>query len=263
MSQSESRQGINLATLPEEEMLFLRRLEDLAGISIEKGCTKFTAFLTERQQHIVMEFIRQRPVENAALFGGYDNAVRKMCGFFPIYEEPFNDGFPLEGISLTYPKDKTLTHRDFLGTLLNLGIKREAVGDILPGSGYCAVFLTGAVAPMVAGEITMVGGVGVSCGNRTDLSLLPEQEFKAVSGTVGSLRMDSLVKLLTGYAREKSAGLIRAGLVKRNDQTAASVSETFWSGDRVVVRGFGKYIVDRIGEPTRKGRLPIEARKYI
>jgi RNA-binding protein YlmH len=254
---------LNLASLPEEDAQFLRRLADLSELSAAKGIRRFTAFLTERQAHIATEYIRQRKVEGAVLYGGYDDAVRKMCGFFPVFEAAGADVFPLRAVSLRYRAEKALGHRDFLGTLLSLGVKREAIGDILPGSGLCAIFLTNTVAPFVMQELVMMGGEGVSCEYGADISLLPEPEFAHIKGTVGSTRMDSLVKLLTGYAREKSAALIRGGLVKRNDFVVASVSDAFSPGDKVTIRGFGKYIIDKTGSPTRKGRIQVEARKYM
>ncbi|MCL2057211.1 MAG: YlmH/Sll1252 family protein [Oscillospiraceae bacterium] len=235
----------------------------MADTAREKGTVRFTEFLTERLAHIAAEYIRQSSVENAALYGGYEDAARKMCGFFTDFEKPAHGAFPIAGITVAYPGDIKLSHRDFLGTLLGLGIKRGTVGDILAEDGRCAVFVTEVVSPVIMQELVTVGGAAVSCSRGIDTSALPQPRFKDISGTVGSLRMDSLVRLLTGYAREKSAAMIRSGLVKRNDNTVLSVSEGFGAGDTISVRGFGKYIIDGTGGPTKKGRLTVRARKYI
>jgi RNA-binding protein YlmH len=254
--------SLNLSALTEEEALFLRRLRDLADICAAKYIPRFTAFLTERQQHIAAEYIRQAGVENALLYGGYAQAVRKQCGFFPHSDDPELDSFPLAALTIRYPAEKELSHRDFLGSLMAMGIKRESVGDLLPGGGRCILFLSESVLPVVSGELVKVGSTGVSITEGFIATDLPPQEFLPIRGTVGSARLDSLVKLLTGLAREKSAGLIRAGIVRRNDAPALSVSEAFAPGDTVTIRGYGKYIIDDIGSPTRKGRLPVNARQY-
>lgn len=254
--------SINLSALPEEELLFLRRLRDLADISAAKYISRFTAFLTERQQRLAEEFIRQNRIENALLFGGYEEAVRKQCGFFPVSEDPLEEAFPHVGITAKYPSHQCLSHRDFLGSLMGLGIKRESVGDILPGEGHCTLFLAESISDFVLQELIKVGNTGVSCTVGFDLAQLPVPSYREVAGTIGSVRMDSLVKLLTNLAREKSANLIRSGLVRRNDSPVESVSEAFEPGDTVTIRGFGKYKIDAIGGLTRKGRLPVKARQY-
>lgn len=255
--------SINLSALPEEELLFLRRLRDLADISAAKYISRFTLFLTERQQRLAEEFIRQIRINKAVLFGGYGEAVRKQCGFFPVSEDPEEEQFPLIGITAKYPSHTPLSHRDFLGSLMGLGIKRESIGDILPGEGFCTLFLAESIAEYVLQELIKVGNTGVSCSQGFDPARIPMPSFRDIAGTVGSARLDSLVKLLTNLAREKSANLIRGGLVRRNDGPAESVSMAFEPGDTVTIRGYGKFIVDSVGGPTRKGRLPVRARQYL
>ena len=254
---------MNLAALFDEEKLLLHRLTDMVRISEKQKVTRFSAFLNERQQAIAQELCRQNHVPNTLLFGGYSGAVRNMCGFFAVYDEPEPSAFPIRALTLTYPENRTLSHRDFLGTLMGMGITREVVGDILPSPGRCVLFVAESVLDFVCQEIKTVGNTGVVCTQSFRESDLPVPEFKDLWGTVSSPRMDSFVKLVTNIAREKSADLIRAGLVQRNYNVVHSISEGFVPGDTVTIRGHGKFIVDDLGTPNKKGRIPVAVRKFV
>ena len=253
---------MQFSALSQEEQVFLRRLDDFAAAGAS-GQTRFTAFLTERGQQLAEGHARRVGVENVHFFGGYGPAVRRMCGFFPPERAQADYAvFPISAVTARYAAGFSPGHRDFLGALLALGITRESIGDILPGPGRCTFFLMKTIAPMVCDELVKVGRTGVSCIEGYDENTLPEPAFEQLNGTVSSPRLDSLIRLVLGVSREKSAQLIVLGLVTRNDRVASAVSEHFAPGDRISVRGCGKYIVDGIGAPTRKGRLPVSLRKY-
>ena len=253
---------INLSALPDEERLFLRRLSDMAHISEKQHVSRFSAFLNERQMALAQELCRQGHVPNTMFFGGYEGAVRNMCGFFAVYDEPQPAAFPIRALTLTYPAARALSHRDFLGTLMGMGITREVVGDILPSPGTCVIFLAESIFDFVCQEIKTVGNTGVVGKPSFRTADLPTPAFQELRGTVSSLRMDSFVKLVTHIAREKSADMIRAGLVQRNYNTVQSVSENFAPGDTITIRGHGKFIVDDAGAPNKKGRIPLAVRKF-
>ncbi|MDL2233841.1 YlmH/Sll1252 family protein [Ruminococcaceae bacterium OttesenSCG-928-L11] len=253
---------LNLAALGEEETLFLRRLADLSDQCAAGYIPRFSSFLNERQQQIASAFWEQNHIENAMLFGGYGEAVRKQCGFFPVYDTPEEALFPIRALTLKTPRDKPLSHRDFLGTLMGLGLKRESVGDIIPVEGACTILLAESITGFVLQELKKVGNTGVTITEGFDSALIPRQEYRELSGTVSSPRLDSLVKLCTGLAREKAARLIQSGLVQLNYRVTESVSTAFAPGDTLTIRGYGKYTIDGIGAPTKKGRLPVSIRQY-
>lgn len=252
---------MNLSLLEGEERQFLARLSDLHRISEEKQIARFTAFCNERQGMIVREYARQTGA-NHLVYGGYPQAERRVAGFFPLWQTPEEDAFPIQAVTLYLPRGANLTHRDYLGSLMSLGLTRESVGDMIPCGGHCVLFLLGSVAPVVLEDLRKVGGVGV----KTEAGAMdfepPVPEFQELRGTVPSLRLDCLVRLVTGAARERSAGLIRAELVTLNHQPATSISRSWGQGDIVTIRGYGKFKVSEIGPPTKKGRLPVVCLKY-
>ncbi|MDR2932780.1 MAG: RNA-binding protein [Oscillospiraceae bacterium] len=254
---------MNLASVTEEEKLLLRRLGDLADLAAQRNTPRFSFFLSEGQLLLAQAFVEQNHIENAMFYGGYDGAARKACGFFPHYDDPEAGHFPITPLTLTFMKEKKLTHRDFLGSLMGLGIKRESVGDILASEGRCILFLLDSIAPFVMQELIKVGNTGVKCSQGFDAAHIPQPEFTTLSGTVSSLRLDSLVKLATGLSREKSAVLIRGGTVRHNHSETQNISQSFNVDDTLSIRGYGRFIVDAVGAPTRKGRLPVRILKYI
>lgn len=253
---------MNLSALLDDEKLFLRRIEDL--FRGWQPVPRFSAFLTERRQDIVRAFLEQSGnTDCALLFGGYAGAERKMLGAFPAWEKPDASVFPVFPVTLRHRRADTLSHRDFLGALLSLRITRESIGDILPGDGMCVVFVQNSVAPLVLEELRTVGRVGVKCEQGfSKEEIRTEHNFEPLHGTVASCRADCLVSLLTGKSREKAAALIKAEHVQLNYAVVTSPSKLFAPGDVAALRGYGKFIVDAIGNPTRKGRLPVDIRKY-
>ncbi|MBQ6937692.1 MAG: RNA-binding protein, partial [Clostridia bacterium] len=100
------------------------------------------------------DFLPMHPV----LFGGYEDAERKMVGFIPEYEE---EDFPISVLSLSSPRIKNLSHRDFLGSIMALGIKREKCGDIIIGEDTCQILLHSDIADFVCSSLEKVGREGV------------------------------------------------------------------------------------------------------
>lgn len=254
---------MDLSQLDIDEKRFVARLEDLVRIAGNSGGYKFSSFLSERQVLVAGELLRQQRIDGCMLFGGHDGAVRRVMGAFPDYQEPDAALFPVETITLHLPKGARITHRDVLGSLMSLQIKRESIGDILLEDRLSHIFALDPVARLIADELKKIGGTGVRCEIGRVGEIVPVERFQDIRGTIHSRRLDALVSLLTGLAREKGAGLIRSDLVRQNDQATQNISKEISAGDVITIRGYGKYKVDEIGNPTKKGRLPLICRKYI
>lgn len=253
---------MNLSQLPLEEKQFLARLADLRAQSENGQTARFSLFCNEWQEQLGAEYLRQTRCQCACWFGGYPGAVRKMLGFFPSWQEPEEEAFPIAPVTLRLPRDAALTHRDYLGSLMSLQVTRESIGDIVPNVGCCTLFVTRAVAPVILEELRKVGGTGVKPQPGMEGFAVPEQEYIPLQGTVASLRMDSIVHLLTGLSREKSGHLIRSGLVQQNHKLCESLSQPVHPGDTLTIRGYGKFRLSQVGNSTKKGRLPVLCHKY-
>ncbi len=238
------------------------RVEDALRLSDERGYPHFVGFLDERQGAAAEDIAAAWGNHQYMLWGGYDDAERVFFGAFPPWQQPDSASFPVVALYITFRKQDSLSHRDFLGTLMGQGITRESVGDILVGEGKCVLFLKEEVAGFVRSQLRKVGGAGVTLEDEAFAQLPQGRGFDPVTDTVASPRLDCVLAALLRLGREKSAALIRSGEVAVNRRQVLSVSDPVREGDKISARKYGKFVIDGIGPPTKKGRLRLEARKY-
>ena len=163
--------------------------------------------------------------------------------------------FPLCAVAFRYRHVSKLTHRDFLGTLLSTGIRRDKIGDILCGEGFSVVFLHEEIADFICEQVQRVGGEGVTSERNYSGPLPLLHQYETIHETVASPRIDVLVKTLLRCSREKAAECIRLGLVSVDHLPLESVSDTISAPCTISIRGSGRYLIDQIGPQTKKGRL--------
>ena len=247
--------------LTEKERILFRHIADMAERVL--GEARFTAFLNERERQIAEMALKGYSFSQYRFFGGYAEAQRKVFGVGRPGCLLDDSDFPVKAIILRHGKGEKLSHRMVLGSAIALGISRESIGDILPHDGVCHILVLKSVAPVVIEELRRVGGIGIRADFTEFSELVPSQEFVRIRSTVSSLRIDCLVSMLTGLSREKSAMLIRSGQVSQSYREQENNSARFGPGDVVSVRGYGKFIVDSIESQTRKGRFPVQCRKYL
>lgn len=248
--------------LSKEEAVFAARIEDLCNLCDRNNIPKFTGFLDLRQQKI-SEYAASGVLPNAfSFYGGFVDAQRKMFGVFPDYVQDRDIEFPLSFIKVFHPRP--LTHRDFLGSLMSLGIKREIVGDILVGSEISFIILQSSMCDYVLDNVNKIGNVGVKL-NICDASeiIVSENRFEEKSDIVSSMRLDCVVSAFTNKSRSESEKLISSERVCVNDEIISSCSKNVSEGDIISIRSFGKYIVGPCNSKTKKGRLVLSYKKYI
>lgn len=240
------------------------RVEDAITAAAQQNRIKQLGFLDERQCAIAGEICRKNHFEPFRFWGGYEGASRVLLGCFPDYVDPEQTDGLWEILGLTFryrPVDK-LSHRDFLGALMSLKVKRETIGDILVGEGICVLFALPSAAELILSEVSKIGRVGVSVSEELPPQLPLEQNLLPLSGTVASPRLDAVVAFLTNAGREKAQQMIRQGLVAVNCEAMENVSAAVDPGSRLSIRGYGRYRVETFDGVTKKGRLHITASQY-
>lgn len=253
---------MNFASLSSEDRLLLDHVDDMRRIASEQYIPRFSSFLDERQAELARRALRSAGWEDFTFSGGYEGASRVVLGVFPPYTDPQEQALPIVALTARFRPEDTLSHRDFLGSLMGLQIKREAVGDLLVGKGVAVLYLLPPVAQAVERELTKVGRVGVKLSQGAPEQLPLEEAFREIGGTVSSLRLDSLVALLTNQSREKAAALIRGGQVTLDFTVCQETDKPYEQGSRVSIRGFGKYVVETVGGVSKKGRTHLICKKY-
>ena len=243
-----------------ETELLIARLSDTADICERTSKSKFFGFLSPEQTVLAQKYLENRNV-NHSFFGGFEAAQRVMVGCFPDWAQDVS--FPICAITFTFRKTDSLTHRDFLGSLMALGIKRETVGDILVGQGRAVVFLSEDVKKFVLTQISKIGRVGVTLSEGF-LEPLPEtSKMVETSNTIASSRLDCVVSVLASVSRGKSCELIENGFVSINSVVCEKTTKLVESGDIITVRSKGKFVITSLSGRTKKQRTVLEFKKYI
>lgn len=243
-----------------EDRLFLSSVCDKLDKSEKIQSCVYTRFVTPRQAMLVKE--RLSGYTDIRFFGGYDGAERVMVSFVPNDWEVPN--FPLLCIKIKNIGKKELGHRDYMGSILSLGISRELVGDIVITDEGALVFVCREISDFIMQNLTKVASSGVRltlCENTEDIKV--ERNFKVISATVSSMRLDCVISAATGKSRSGASASVSEGLVSVNYDEEKNVSRIIKDGDTISLRGFGKMIVNTDLYLTKKGRIHINIRKYI
>ena len=237
-------------------------------------------FLTPQEAAFMLSVMREeRASERAFLFGGYADAERKRIFVLPSFlsdlegdgEERarlyFSEEFSgaIKAIKITGSGFRELSHRDYLGTVLSLGIERPAVGDIVVLDPHSAVvFCTDKIFGYLMSGIERIASDKVSvCEFQPDADFAVKREFLNIRDTVASTRLDCVVGALTNLSREKAQTLIRSGLCEVNYVVEQRVDLQMKPPCVITLRGYGKYnLLDFDGE-TKRGRLRLVAQKYV
>lgn len=246
----------------EDRILFARIYDRLTGAE-QKNIPGVTCFLSPREQVLTR---RMLPHMQLHFFGGSLEAERTMACWLPEYLDEtwfFDEDGPAAAIRATFYERDTLTHRDFLGSLMGSGIKRETVGDIYVGKGTCDFLVTREILPYVLDNLISTGRTKL---HLEQISLEELNTHKAAvkeyRDTVSSLRLDAIVGSGFRMARGKAAALIATGKVSLNDLPCVKPDKLLSEGDKVSARGFGKLVLLQVGGKTKKDRISIILEQY-
>ena len=243
-----------------ETEILIARIHDTADICERTNKPKFLGFLSREESVLVERTLEKRSVD-FSLYGGYAEAERLMLGCFPEWQE--DRDFPIAAVTFSYRKADSLSHRDFLGSLMGLGITRESVGDILIEEGRTVAFITEEISDFVLSQIEKVGRTGVIVNKGCSFPLPQKSVLAEFEGTVASKRLDCVVAELCNISRGIALQKIADGVVSINSVACEKATKTVESGDAVTVRGKGKFVITSLENKTRKNRVVLRYKKYV
>ena len=179
---------------------------------------------------------RLAPFTDIRTFGGYEGAERAVVCFYDgSYGYEYFD-WPVCAVKVSANGKAVMSHRDYLGSLVGLGIKREMLGDIVVCKEYAVVFCHSDIVDFIVYNLTKVGRMNVSAQVCDTEELdLPERTYKDKSATVSSLRLDCVVSAATNMSRGNSCEAVQRGYVFHNYEEAKSTSRTVADGDIIFV----------------------------
>lgn len=247
--------------MEKEDVLFLRHIADKDKLCRSKNILTSTGFLDTHQQSLVFEH-KNELFCPFVLWGGFDDAERKVMFFLPDYlEEVPSDEILV--VKASFSKGVKLAHKDFLGSALGLGIKRENTGDILICEDFAQIFILPKLADFFLTNYTNAGRQSISCSIiTTDEITLPKQDTQLKTVTLASMRGDCIISALFSISRSKATELIEKGRVFVNDIPFLKPDRPLSSGDKVKVTKSGRAYIEEIGGKSRKGRTFVTFRVY-
>lgn len=259
--------------MTEDQFLF-SHAEDLKAQCADNSMITNSLFLDMRQRTLLkpLEKLYSEYV-NTFYYGGFSDAERVCAVFVPKFFdvqsiEGFfkenNDDNPISLIRVDKDRFSSLTHRDYLGSLMGLGIKREMLGDILVDEGGCFIVCVRSIAKFICNNLTSVGRGTVTASEVSfDLISCRNENFKEISAFVASVRLDNIVSAAFSLSRTKGAEFIEKGAIFLNGLQTIKPDYKVNEGDKIVLRGKGKAIVSSFDGESKKGRLHITIKRYI
>lgn len=252
--------------MEKEEQILKKRIMDLATRSYQENRYIYSQFLSLEQQNTLHVMEREIAFCPHSLFGGNEYCERKVVQFGSIDTLGYEEEFPIDCIFVEPLIEKfadTLTHRDFLGALMNLGIERVTIGDILIEGKTAYVFCLKHITSFIIEELNQVKHTHVKCKKVEQINQIRNKEPKRISIIVNSLRIDAIVSKIYNISRNQSLELFRArkvfvdGIVQENNSYLLKENES------VTVRGYGKFIFCGIKYETKKERICIELNQFV
>ena len=244
--------------------VMLRHLLDLCRKSEKAGSWQYSGFLSPAEQD---DLLRSRDAAAFSFFltGGYENAERKILA--AGNEEEFGRAEPPLTVIEVRPKSEKyaeeLSHRDYLGAILGLGLERSVIGDILVRGKNAWFVCLSSAAEMLTSSLNQVRRTTVTATAASGDVPELEARYATMRVNVASERLDAVVAAFANLSRGQADKLFAAEKVFVNGRAVTDRSARLKENDMLSVRGFGKAVYDGIEYETRKKRFLVQLRKLI
>lgn len=251
--------------MTKDEMVLRKRLIDLSKQAYQRDIVVFSDFLNLNELNILHSTPKDLFYSQYEVFGGYEFAERQMVAFLPdaLYYE-YN--YPVKVLEFTPISKKyceNLSHRDYLGALMNLGVERCKFGDIVIHENSAYVFTHEDVSDYVIQNITRIKKTSVSVHPRDYSEVRYEQRYEEIKATVASIRLDSMISIAYPMSRSKMTTYIENAKVYVNGKLITNNGYHLKEGDKISIRGLGKISFQKILSKTKKDRIYVIVHKYI
>lgn len=255
----------------QEDKMCLAQVLDKIEISKVKGRIDSTDFLDMYQVSLVESFLKKNKIEQYKLFGGYEDSERKILITYPesyteeMVQKNYNKFLKVVRIELPEEEHGKYAHRNYLGGIVKLGLKREKVGDILVANEGADIVVVSDFAEVLEKELPSLTRFENSKISITEISNLKKKEIKIenIEIIVPSLRLDNIVSDLARTSRSKASQIIAQERVFINGKNETKVSKQVKLGDIITIRGKGRFIIKDFKGTTRSGRTVVLIEKYV
>ena len=249
-----------------EEQYLIGHLKDLANRSYERGIYTYSEFLGMSDQGVLETHRDEFEYVGYTLYGGHELSERCVVCFGAEAQLGYPPTYPISVVLIRPLVEKfseELSHRDYLGSLMNLGIKRETLGDIRLVDHDAYVFCLDEVSDFICSELTRIRHTRVRAEVVTadipELAVTLQEE----SFPVSSLRIDVVIAALCKKSRKETLDFFEKGEVLLNGRIITKNADVLKPGDVFSVRGFGKFRLESIGGTSKRGRTYISVMRYM
>lgn len=255
----------------QEDKMCLSQLLDKIELSKKSNKIETTDFLDMYQVALVQNFLRKIKIDNCKLYGGYEEAERKIAIIYPenytdeMLEKNYSKMLKVLRIKLPDEEKGKYSHRNYLGGIVKLGLKREKVGDILVSEDGADIIAIEEFSPILKKEMPSLTRFENCKFEIVDLKDLKKKEIKVeeIKIIVPSLRLDNIVSDLARTSRSKAAQIMSQERVFVNGQNETKLSKQVKINDIVTIRGKGRFVIKGFDGTTRSGRTVLLIEKYI
>lgn len=247
----------------DEDKLLVSRIIDAVTATKDKNIIRNTQFLNGHEVNLARKVADCYGV-SYGLYGGYDESERHILLCYPDFLYPESEDIPIKVIKAQTKNKSRLSHRDYMGAVLNLGIKREKIGDIVVCDDCGYIFCMDDICDYIVSQIEKIGNCGVILTvSEFDNVSIPPKKFKEITDSVSSIRLDAIVSVGAGISRTEATNLISRGGVSVNWEVKDKNDYKPEEGDMLSIHGYGRVLFYKIGGNSKKGRTFITLRRYI
>lgn len=244
-----------------EEIQLKNRIKDLADKSFQQNIYTFTGFLGLSEQDVFWQTATDIKYAKYELWGGVEGAERKVVRFGNAEDMGYEEEYPIVCIHIRPLLEKfadNLSHRDFLGALMNLGIERSTLGDIKINGKEAYLFCLESIAEYILTNLDKIKHTSVKCMLVEDIAEIPAEEPEHMEVLLPSLRLDVCLAKVYNKSRGDILDYFRAKKVYVNGRLCENNSKLLKEKDVVNLRGFGKFVFTGTYYETKKGKLRVE-----
>ena len=255
----------------QDDKICLSQILDKIEMSKKRNKIECTDFLDMYQVALVQNFLKKIQFNNCILYGGYEEAERKIAIVYPedytgnMVQKNYNKILKVVRVVLSEEEQGKYAHRNYLGGIVKLGFKREKVGDILVLDEGADIIVVDEFANILKEQLPSLTRFENSKIEIKNLDDLKKKEIKIeeVKIIVPSLRLDNIVSDLARTSRSKAAQIINQERVFVNGQNETKLSKQLKLNDIITIRGKGRFVIKEFCGTTRSGRTVILIEKYV
>lgn len=246
-----------------DKQIEMRKLLDKIELSRNKHTIEYTDFLDPYERYLAKSILNRFNELKYLEYGGTSNSERKIIIIYPFYYNKSEIEPKLSYLRITGDIEE-LSHKDYLGGLLGLGINRTKVGDIQVHNNYTDIILKEELGDFLLFNLDKVGNKKIVVSEIYQHSLEdPPMKFKELNKFIQSLRLDAILSITYNISRQDSINMIKSGKVKVNWEEVTKPSKELKVGDVISTQGHGRAVLNSIDGMSKKGRILITVRILI